>query len=238
LTITPDNRNRHKRDKRERSRRLLVVQVVFYAGVVLFGLWFLSSVVLHLMWDRGPLLGHGRISKKPTEVEIFHCYLDTLTLFNVMVEDYGNVTARTRCERSSVKKTWGSIYAWDAHPWNVVRKGNPVRLKDVGVWRFRKYQVWSRCRLDEAGLLSRTRSLADLARVHLEMDKLRRVLTLQLHAHVSASAPLVEKIRRQLHSTFGTMKNKRRLMKKWKHVIPARLRKWGIRRQPKPICPI
>jgi len=238
LTITPDNRIRHKRDKRERSRRLLVVQVVFYAGVAILGLWLLSSVVLHLMWDRGPLLGHGRISKKPTSVEIFHCYLDTLTLFNVMMEDYGNVTARTRCERSSVKAVWGSIYSWDTNPWSVARKGNRVRPQDVGVWRFRKYQVWSRCRLGESDLLSRSQALHSLAEVHGEMDELRRVLTRQLHSYVSFSAPRVDKIRRQLHLTFQTMKNKRRLMKKWKHVIPARLRKWGIRRQPKPICPI
>jgi hypothetical protein len=215
-----------------------VVQVVFYTGVVLFGLWLLSSVTLHLMWDRGPLLGHGRISKKPTPVEIFHCYLDTLTLFNVMMEDYGDVTARTRCERVSVKAEWGSIYAWDTHPWNVVRKGNRALPEDVGLWRYRKYQVWSRCRLDEEKLLSRTPTLRELARVHGELDELRRALTRQLHAHASSSAPLVDMIRNRLDKTYDKLKNKRRLMKKWKHVIPARLRKWGIRRQPKPICPI
>lgn len=212
--------------------------MVFYSSVVLFGIWLLSSVVLHLMWNRGPLLGRDRISKQPTPVEIFHCYLDSLTLFNVMMEDYGNVTARTRCEQVSVKAEWGSIYSWDTLPWNVARKGDPVRPDDVGIWRFRKYEVWSRCRLDEEGLLSRTPALAELARVHQEMDELRRALTRQIHTHHSASAPLVGRIRNRLNTTFGKLKNRRRLMKKWKHVIPARLRKWGIRRQPKPICPI
>lgn len=212
--------------------------MVFYSAVVLFGLWLLSSVVLHLMWNRGPLLGRDRIAKQPTPVEIFHCYLDSLTLFNVMMEDYGNVTARTRCQHASVKAEWGSIYSWDTLPWTVVRKRGSVRPEDVGLWRFRKYEVWSRCRLDEEGLLSRTPALRELAQVHKEMDELRRALTRQLHAHESSSAPLVAKIRNRLESTFGKLKNRRRLMKKWKHVIPARLRKWGIRRQPKPICPI
>lgn len=238
MTTSPITKSRQKIEKRERSRRLFVVQVVFYSCVVLFGLWLLSSVMLHLMWNRGPLLGHDRISKKPTPVEIFHCYLDTLTLFNVMMEDYGNVTARTRCERASIKAEWGSIYSWDTHPWTVVRKGNRVRPEEVGLWRFRKYQVWSRCRLDEEGLLSRSKALRELARAHGDLDELRRDLTRQLHAHVRSSAPLVEKIRTRLNTTFGTLKNRHRLMKKWKHVIPARLRKWGIRRQPMPICPI
>jgi len=238
LTSTPDIQTRKKREKHERSRRLLVVQVVFYSGVVVFGLWLLSSVALHLMWDRGPLLGHNRISKKPTPVEIFHCYLDTLTLFNVMMEDYGNVTGRTRCKMVSVKAVWGAIYSWDTLPWAVVRKGNPVRLEDVGIWRFRKHQVWSRCRLDDKGLLSRNLALRELSQAHTDLDALRRLLTRQLRAHVNASAPLVENIRRRLNTTYQTLKDKRRLMKKWKHVIPARLRKWGIRRQPKPICPI
>jgi hypothetical protein len=238
LTSTPDTTTLQKREKRERSRRLLVVQIVFYCGVVLFGIWLLSSVALHLMWDRGPLLGHGRISKKPSQVEIFHCYLDTLTLFNVIMEDYGSVTARTRCKRVSVKKVWSSIYAWDTYPFSEVRKGVRVRPKDVGIWRYRKYQVWTRCRLDEKELLSRNRALRELSNAHIELDALRQVLTRQLHAHVSSSASLVEKIRRRLNTTYGTLKNKHRLMKKWKHVIPARLRKWGIRRQPKPICPI
>jgi hypothetical protein len=215
-----------------------VVQVVFYTGVVLFGLWLLSSVILHLMWNRGPLLGHDRISKQPTPVEIFHCYLDTLTLFNVMMEDYGSVTSRARCEQVSVKAEWSSIYSWDTHPWNVVRKGNRIRPDDVGLWRFRKYEVWSRCRLDETGLLDRTPALRELARVHGELDELRRALTRELHVHEDASAPLVRTIRERLDTTYEKLKNRRRLMQKWKHVIPARLRQWGIRPQPKPICPI
>ena len=226
-------------EKRARSRRLLAVQIVFYTGVVVFGLWLLSSVALHLLWDRGPLLGKNRISKKADNpVEVFHCYLDTLTLFNVMMQDYGDMTARQRCEQTSLKAEWGSIYAWDTHPWNVVRKGNNLKPDDVGVWRYRRYEVWSRCRLGESATLSRSPALRELALVHQEMDELRRVLTRALHTHANASSPRVNKIRNRLDKTFGKLKKRRRLMKKWKNVIPARLRKWGIRRKPKPICPI
>ncbi|MFH2006321.1 MAG: hypothetical protein ABI333_07035 [bacterium] len=205
----------------------------------MFGLWLLSSVALHLLWERGPLLGKERISRKADNpVEIFHCYLDTLTLFNVMVKDYGSLPARTRCEQSSLKAEWSSIYGWDTNPWSVVYTGGNVRSEEVGVWRYRRYEVWSRCRLSDSRVVARSEALRNLRKIHLEMDELRRMLTRQLHRHTSGPAPLVDKIRRRLTKTFGTLKNRRRLMNKWKNVIPARLRKWGIRRKPKPTCPI
>jgi hypothetical protein len=224
--------------KRERSRRLLIVSVGFYTGVVLAILWFLVSVVTHLVRARDPLRVKDQISAKADRPqEIYQCFFDTMLLFDVMLEDYGRIASNTRCLNGSIKQDWGRIYAWDTHPWSVVHRGDAFSEQTVGVWRYRRHEIWSRCRLYDEKVLGRSKVLTLLASVHEDLDELRRALTAQMRRFDDDATPVVDRIRSRLADADSQLKQPRRLEQE-RRLIKWRLRKWGIHRNPPPICPI
>lgn len=224
---------------RRRSRRLLIVRIVFYGGVGCFGAWILASVVFHLWAEQKPFRHSKPISKmadKPEE--IFRCYFDTLLLFNALMNDFGHISSDTRCEEYSIKSRWNQIYAWDTYPWRVVHKGSQDTPQDLGIWRYRRYDVWSRCRLNDQDVLARSPALAQLARVHADLDELRRALTREVRQFDRTASPIVQRIRKQLRRTRGRLKKHRRRMKRERKLSKYRLRKWGIREPEPTICPV
>lgn len=221
------------------SRRsiLRAVSAVFYSAVCVVGLWILGSVPLHLLRAGDPLRGRRISPRADNPEEIFRCYFDTLLLFNVIVDDYGQLIAASRCGRGAAKRSWKNVYSWDTHPWNVVYARNHVTRKRMGVWRYLRHEIWSRCRLNEGRVLKRSRVLRLLAAVHDDLDSLRRRLTAQMIQYTRDSAPLVNRINARLEKARSVLKQPRRLKREQK-MIKYRLRKWGIRTNPSPMCPI
>jgi len=215
------------------------VRIVFYGSVVCFALWMMSSVVYQLMAERGPLRKGHRISKqldKPQE--IFRCYFDTLLLFNALMADFGRIPADTRCRENSVKARWTQVYAWDTHPWTVVHQGNRDTISSVGVWRYRRWEVWSRCRLGDDDIRQRSPALAHLAKVHRALDDLRRALTRQVKEFQKDASPLVTQIRKNLDAARERLHRPKRRLKRERKLSKYRLRKWGIREPDETVCPV
>jgi hypothetical protein len=224
--------------RRRKHWLYLLIASVYYTVVSGFIAWILLSVGVHLMRSRGPLRQTPRISARAENPrEVFQCYFDTWLLFDAMLDDFGRIAANQRCMKRSVKQDWGSIYAWDTHPWSVVDRGDQLTEESVGVWRYRLHEVWSRCRLNDTGLLERSRVLGSLALVHQDLDDLRRALTRQMRDFARTSDPLVERIRRRLAAADAELKQPQRLLRE-KRLVKWRLRQWGIHRTPPAVCKI
>lgn len=223
-----------------RARRiLLVVRIGFFSGVVVCSGWVLASVVVHLVSERSPLHMQPRISRladRPEEV--FRCYFDTMLLFHVLLADSGSIPADTRCKDYSVRKRWGDVYAWDSHPWYVVLKSAQATPEELGHWRYRFWEVWSRCRLNDPEVRARSPVLAELARIHEDLDQLRRALTRQVQAFHQHAMPLVRRIRRSLAQAEGKLERPDRRLKRERKLIKYRLRRWGIHRGDDASCSI
>lgn len=203
--------------------------MVFFTGVVACSGWVLSSVVYHLVTQRDPLYRQQRISRQADRPEeVFRCYFDMLLLFQTLVVDHGHIPSATMCRNYSLRKRWDEVYGWDAHPWYVVLRSSQPTASDLGQWRYRFYEVWSRCRLNDSEVLERSPVLGQLARAHQDLDELRRVLTRQVHRYEEQAAPLVHRIRKTLAAAENKVDQPDRRMKRERKLIKYRLRRWGI----------
>jgi hypothetical protein len=227
-----------ERPRRRRHWLYLVILGTFYTVVGGFSLWILASVAVHLLRSRDPLRQTPRISARADNPrEIFQCYFDTWLLFDAMLEDYGRIPATQRCMNRSVRRDWGNVYSWDTHPFTVVYNQTQVTEEGVGVWRYRLHEIWSRCRLNDSGLLQNNKILGLLADVHQDLDELRRALTRQMRSFAKDSAPLVERVRQRLSRAGAEIKQPQRLLRE-KRLVKWRLRQWGIHRTPPLVCKI
>lgn len=226
--------------QKRRARRLLLgVRVVFFTGVVASSGWVLSSVVFHLVSQRDPLHKQPRISAQVDRPEeVFRCYFDLLLLFHVLVADHGRLPSDTLCKDQSLKSRWNEVYGWDTHPWYVVLRSSEATAADLGHWRYRFYEIWSRCRLNEPTARSQSAVLANLVRAHQDLDELRRVLTRQVHQFQQQAAPLVNRIRKTFIAAEGQLDQPARRIKRERKLIKYRLRRWGIHRGDQETCAI
>lgn len=224
---------------KRRQRRLLIVRILFYGSVSCLGAWILASVVYQLTASHAPLRDSRPISKSADDPqEIFRCYFDTLLLFNALMSDFGRIPSATRCQSHSVKGRWEPVYAWDTHPWTVAHKRSRNSVRDLGVWRYRRYVVWSRCRLNDAEVLERNPVLAELARVHVTLDELRRALTQQVKRFNATAQPLVARIRKRMKKASGDLDRPRRRLQRERKLSRYRLRTWGFRVPEQQTCPV
>lgn len=224
--------------RRKKHWLYLLIVGVYYTVVSTFIAWILLSVAVHLLRSRDPLQQTPRISARADNPrEIFQCYFDTWLLFDAMVEDFGRITGNQRCGAEALKRAWAPIYGWDTHPFTVVYSQNRLSEESVGVWRYRMHEVWSRCRLNDTGLLERNRVLGLLAEVHQDLDELRRALTRQVRDFSGSSRTIVERIRSRLAAADARVNQPQRLLRE-KRLVKWRLRQWGIHRTPPPVCKI
>jgi DNA-binding NtrC family response regulator len=159
-------------------------------------------------------------------------------LFQALVSDYGRLPTNQLCKDESLKERWNDVYGWDTHPWYVVLRSSQATASDLGHWRYRFYEVWSRCRLNELQARAKNPVLNNLAKAHQDLDELRRILTRQVQHFQQQAAPLVQRIRSILAETEGKLDQSARRMKRERKLIKYRLRRWGIHRVEPETCNI